>query len=170
MRFTGRILHFVDALNNWAAKVGIFLILILMCVGGYEVVMRSLLRRPTDWAWEFNGMVLAAYVALGGGYTWLNNGHVRMDIFYEKFPPRVKAVVDLVLSVLFFVFVGVLLWHATGLAWTSLLKREVSITAWGPPRYPIKMFLPVGIFLLLLQGIATFIRNLRIAFGWRAEP
>ena len=170
MRFIDRTLHLIDAINTWAARVGIFLIFILIIVGGYEVIMRSFLGRPTDWAWEFNGMILAAYIALGGGYTWLNKGHVRMDVLYEKFPRRIKATVDLVLSILFFVFVGALLWHASALAWTSLLKREMSITAWGPPLYPIKMLLPFGIFLLLLQGLASFIRNLRIALGWRGEP
>lgn len=136
--------------------------LVVVLVGSVEVIGRDLFNSPTHWAWELNDMLLCLYIILAGGYTILVDGHVRMDIFYAKFSSRAKALVDLVLSFLFFAFVVVLLWYLSKLGWHSLLLREHATTIWHPPLYPIKLLLVVGILLVLLQGVATFIRNLSI--------
>ena len=100
--------------------------------------MRSFFSRPTNWAWEFNGMILAACIALGGGYTWLNKGHVRMDVFYEKFPPRAKAVVDLVLSVLFFCLCGCAVMACDRLGLEVAVKKRDEHHRLGPPSLSYK--------------------------------
>ena len=134
-------------------------VLIIVLLGSLEVLLRAAFRSPTHWVWETNQMLLCFYIALAGGYTILVDGHVRMDLFHAKFSFRVKALVDLALSFLFFAFVIVLLWYLSKLGWESLLIREHSISVWAPPIYPLKLIIAMAVLLVLLQGIAAFIRN-----------
>ncbi len=139
-----------------------FPILIIVVVGSMEVLLRNL-ASSTVWAWEFNGQLLALYIAMGGGYTLLADQHVRMDLFYANFSPRVKASLDIILSCLFFVFVGVILWYFAGLAWNSILLHEHdSMSTWRPPLYPIKALIFIGIANVLLAGVAKLLRDVSI--------
>jgi len=166
LRVVRGFIHFVDSTNRGAARIGVGLILIVVLVGSLEVVLRDVFNNPTSWAWELNSMILCVYIVLSGGYTTLVDGHVRMDLIYHRLSPRGKALVDLFLSFLFFAFVGVLLWFLIKLGWQSLMIREHSFSMWAPPLYPAKLLLPVAVLLVLLQGIAIFIRNLNTVFRW----
>lgn len=75
----------------------------------YEVVVRKAFNSPTDWVHESVVYLFAMQYLIAGSYAMLTESHVRVDLFYAKFPPRVKAVVDLVTSLFFFIFVGTLL-------------------------------------------------------------
>jgi len=75
--------------------------------------MRYFFNRPTIWVWEMNGFLLCVFVALGGGYTLLVRGHVRVDIVYDYLSTRSKAIMDLLTSFFIFLFLGILLWQAT---------------------------------------------------------
>lgn len=86
-----------------------------------------------------------------------------MDIFYNRFPPRMKAIVDVVTTVFFFVVCGSLLWKGGVMGWTSLMLLERSTSVWHPPLYPLKLTMPIAAFLILLQGLAKFIRDLNAA-------
>ena len=100
---------------------------------------------------------------LGGGYVFLHEGHVRLDALYERFTPRVKAILDLITFIFFFIFCGVLIWKGWLMGWDSLMMLERTQSAFAPPLYPIKLVIPVGAGLLILQGLAKFIRDLSIA-------
>jgi TRAP-type mannitol/chloroaromatic compound transport system permease small subunit len=86
-----------------------------------------------------------------------------MDLFYERFSPRKKAISLVCGSLLFFIFTGVMLWQGTLLAIISTVQRETSSSSWAPPLYPTKWILTVGVFFFILQGIAQFISNLFVA-------
>lgn len=164
MRVVERAMRFIDIANRWVAKPGRFVILLIMVLGSIEVMRRNLFSAPTLWTWDLNGMLLCVYVALGGGYTLLLDQHLRMDIFYARFSPRIKAIVDVVLSFLFFAFTCALLWYLGKQAAISILQKEHTVTAWEPPIYHLRVLIAVGCLLVLLQGIATFIRNFNSIF------
>jgi len=134
-----------------------------MLTGVYEVAMRYFFNEPTIWVWETNGLLLCVFVALGGGYTLLIRGHVKVDIVYGLFSTRVKAIIDLVSSSFTFLFLGVLLWQGIQQGLLSLERLEHTQTMFRPPIYPFKLILVVGILLFLLQGVADFVRCIYIA-------
>ena len=74
-----------------------------------------------------------------------------------------------VTGIFFFVFCGVMLWKGIDFAWTSLSRLEPDATPWRAPLYPIKMMIPLGALLILLQGLAKFIRDLVTAITGREE-
>jgi TRAP-type mannitol/chloroaromatic compound transport system permease small subunit len=108
-------------------------------------------------------MVLGLYAIMSGGYVLLKEGHVTMDVVVAKLSPRVKAILAMIAFSLFFITVCALVYYGTLEALESVSMKEKINSAWSPPLYPLKIFWPIGAFLLLLQGIATFIRYLNTA-------
>ena len=96
----------------------------------------------------------------GAAYAFLTRAHVNVDILYRRFSPRTKSIVDLFTSVLFFVFCIVLLWITVETADEQVLKLHFSLRLLSPPSWPVRLLIPIGVFLLLLQGLAKFARNL----------
>ena len=157
------VLNIIDSLNDRFGKLVSFLIVPIFAVVIYEIVMRYGLNNPTNWAFETTQFVFGSYVILAGAYTLLHGSHVNMDIIYGRFSPRAKAVVDLFTSGLFFFFVIVLVWLGIKAGLGSVQLQETSGTPWDPIVYPVRLMIPLAAFLLLLQGVAKFIRDLVVA-------
>jgi TRAP-type mannitol/chloroaromatic compound transport system permease small subunit len=137
-------------------------ILIMTVVVLTEVVRRYFFNAPTVWGNELTQLVFAVYVVLSGGYILRWKGHVNVDILYNHFGTRTKAAIDIFTFLLFLLFSGMMVVYGGSLAWESLAMWERSDSAWRPPLYPIKMMIPLGALLLLLQGIAKLIRDILI--------
>jgi TRAP-type mannitol/chloroaromatic compound transport system permease small subunit len=155
-----RFLLFIDSLSTWVGKAFAWLILVLTFGVSYEVFVRYALRAPTTWAFDIAYITYGAMFLMAGAYTLSRNGHVRSDMVYRYWRPRVQASVDLALYIVFFLpAVGA--WIYSGWAYASLAVRfrEVSIfSPAGVPVFPLKALIPVTGVLLLLQGIAEIIR------------
>jgi TRAP-type mannitol/chloroaromatic compound transport system permease small subunit len=124
------------------------------------VFVRYALRDPTAWAFDVSYIMYGALFMMAGAYTLSRDAHVRGDVFYRLWPPRVQAGVELVLYILFF-FPGVLALVYAGYDYAaeSVGWGEASINSpAGVKIYPLKIILPVSAFFLLLQGIAESIR------------
>jgi len=155
-----RSVQLIDLVTEWAGRVTLPFVLLVMVMLVVEVVLRYGFNQATTWAWPISIQLAAAFGLVGGAYTFLHKGHVRVDVVYNRFPPKVRAVVDLVLSVPLFLFFGVLVWLGGEMAWASLMVREVAVEGITYPVYPLKVLLVVACFLLVLQGVAKFIRDL----------
>ncbi|MBA7704839.1 hypothetical protein ES703_113661 [subsurface metagenome] len=153
------VLQFIDNLSDWTGRVSSFLIVALAFVVFYEVVARYIFNRPTVWAFETSAMLFGAYIIFGGAYTLYVRGHVNMDVFHERLSSRKKAIIDVITFCFFVLFCGALVWKGWGSAWRSLTIWEHSGSIWNPPITPIRLILPIGAFLLLLQGLAKFVRD-----------
>jgi TRAP-type mannitol/chloroaromatic compound transport system permease small subunit len=108
-------------------------------------------------------MIFGALSILGGAYTLRAKGHVSMDLFYNKFSERGRAVLDIITFPLFFAFVFTILWYGTLFAARSYASHEASISTWGPPLWPVKLTVPIGAFLLLLEGLAKLFSDIYVA-------
>jgi len=159
----------IDRLNEMIGKAVSFLILVLVGVIAYEIFVRYLLNSPTIWAHEISQMVYGAYVILLGGYLQQRKGHVNVDILYLRFKPRTRAMIDLFTWLLFFAFCGVILIKGGEMAWDSFLYRETDPTAFAPPIYPLKMLIPLGALLLLLQGLVKYIGDIKMAITGKED-
>jgi TRAP-type mannitol/chloroaromatic compound transport system permease small subunit len=159
----------ISRTNEFIGKAISFFILVLIGVIVYEIVVRYLFDSPTIWAHEVSQMVYGAYVILLGGFLQQRNGHVNVEILTEHFSSRTRAIINCFTWLLFFCFAGVLLWKGWEMAWDSFLYRETEPTVFAPPIYPIKMMIPLGAFLLLLQGLVKYIADLRLAITGKEE-
>jgi TRAP-type mannitol/chloroaromatic compound transport system permease small subunit len=155
-----KVLRWIDKLSEWSGKAASFLIIPLILFICYDVFMRYVLSKPTDWAGELSTYVFGTMWLIGGAYALLTRSHVQMEIFYNRFSPRSRKIIDVSVAPFFFLFIGVLFWQGLNLAIASWAKMEHSWTMWSPPIYLPKTMIPLGAFLILLQGLAIFIRNI----------
>lgn len=167
MRFLQLYIDGITRLNFWIGK-WISRIIILICLLlVMEVFFRHLAGAPKVWTSELAQLLFGVYAALSGGYILARHGHVKVDIIYNAFSTRQKAILDLCTSFLFFIFTAALLYFGTSLAYEAISFWERSQSAWDPPVWPVKMAIPVGAALMLLQGIAKFLEDALIALSLR---
>jgi len=155
-----RFLFFIDSLSTWVGKAFAWLILVLTFGISYEVFVRYALNAPTTWAFDISYITYGAMFLMAGAYTLSRNGHVRGDVVYRFWRPRVQAAMDLTLYIVFFLpAVAAWIYSGWGYATMSVRYREVSIfSPAGVPVFPLKVLIPVTGLLLLAQGIAEIIR------------
>ena len=163
MRKLASIVHCVDVVNLWVGRLTAYLVLGMIAVLIYEVVLRYVFESPTIWAHETAQWLYGVHFILLGGFVLIYGAHVKMDILYSRWSARTKARVDSVTAILILFFLAAFLWQAIGGAYHSFTIREVSFSAWHPPIWIFKCFFPTGVFLILLQVIARFIRDAHLA-------
>lgn len=155
-----RVLRGVDQLSKSVGHAFAWCIVILTFGTSYEVFVRYVLNDPTSWAFDMSYMLYGALFIMAGAYTLSRNGHVRGDVIFRLWPPRVQGSIELVLYFLFF-FPGVVSLMVAGWGYAADAYRiqEVSVNSpIGVPVWPLKMLIPVAGFLLTLQGIAEVMR------------
>jgi len=155
-----RVIYGIDQLNKTIGHAFAWCIIILTFGTCYEVFVRYVLDDPTSWAFDMSYLMYGALFYMAGAYTLSRGGHVRADMFYRLWRPRVQAGVELALYVVFF-FPGILALLHSGWIYgvESLRIREVSVNSpAGLLIWPMKMMIPVGAALMTLQGIAELLR------------
>ncbi len=151
---------FVDKVSTKVGHAFSWLILLLTLMITWEVFSRYVLDHPHPWAFDVMIMMYGAMFMMSGAYTLSKNGHVRGDVLYGFFPPRLQAGLDLALYILFFIpGVVALAWAGYSYAAESWAIKEISnITADGPPVYPFKTIIPLAGAMLLVQGVVEILR------------
>ncbi|NWF57159.1 MAG: TRAP transporter small permease subunit [Syntrophaceae bacterium] len=155
-----KFVHRIDSISEWSGKIFSWLSLPLVLFMSYDVIMRYLFQAPTKWAYETTWMLYGALFILGGAYGLKHKLHVRVDILYNRWSSRTRAIFDfLVYILIFFPVFYILVTHSMIYAYYSWEVLEVSyVSYWQPPVYPIKTVMVVGFVLFALQGVAEFLR------------
>ena len=115
---------------------------------------------PSLWTLEIAQFAMVAYYILGGPFSLQIGANVRMDLFYGGWTDRKKAWFDAFSILLLIFYLGVLFYGAIDSTTYSLQYNERSPTAWRPLLWPIKIIMCVGIFLMLLQAISEFFKDI----------
>jgi TRAP-type mannitol/chloroaromatic compound transport system permease small subunit len=152
-------LSLVDDASEKTGKVVSLLIVFMMIITTTEVVARYVFNNPTIWAWPINRQLFGVFILFGGVYTLLHGGHIRVEVLYGRFSPKMKSIANLIALVCFLVFIGVLVWQGSLMAGNSLMSGERASGTFHIPLYPFKMLIPIAAFLFLLEGIADFFRK-----------
>lgn len=155
-----KLLLFIDKVSTWVGHAFSFFIVGLTLLVSWEVFSRYALDRPHAWAFDAMIMLYGTLFMMAGAYTLAKNGHVRGDVLYGFFTPRVQATIDLTLYIVFFIPGVVALTYAgyfyAAESWA--IKESSNITAEGPPYYPFKTVIPVAGAFVLVQGIVEIVR------------
>jgi TRAP-type mannitol/chloroaromatic compound transport system permease small subunit len=154
------VLLFVDKVSTWVGQAFSWFILSLTLLVSWEVFSRYVINHPHPWAFDTMIMMYGTLFMMAGAYTLSKNGHVRGDVLYGFFPPRLQASLDLILYITFFIpGVIALCWAGyiyAGDSWA--INEHSNITSDGPPIYPFKTVIPVAGLFILVQGIVEIIR------------
>jgi len=152
---------YIDRLSEWAGALGKWFAFLLVLIGTYETVARHFFDAPTIWSYDSLCMAGGVVYMLGASYTHLKDSHTRVDILYSHLSLRQKAVFDVVCSLLFFFpLMGVMLQMSIEWALRAWRIKEVMFNSfWYPPAGPYRTIFAIGLFLLVLQGLAKLIRD-----------
>jgi len=167
MRKLAAFLRIIDATSDWTGKIVSFGIIIIIGSIIYAIILRSVFTLGSAWGLMTSGRVFFVYIMLGAAYVYRINGHVNMDILYRRFSPRARSIADIITFVSFLLFVVVMLFMAVKEAAEFAPMVRFSPWLFWPPYWPNYLLVPVGISLLLLQGLSRFVRNFYTAVTGR---
>ena len=156
-----RILKAIDTISETVGSVGRWFVIALILVGVFEVTMRYVFNAPTVWAYETSSMLGGTVYAFGWAYALLHKSHIRVDVFFSRLSLRGQAIADSILAlILFFPLIGWMAERSVFWAWRAWSRNLVMMESyWYAPQWPFRTILAIGICLLLLQGIAKFVRD-----------
>jgi len=160
LHFHSRVTDAIETVNVKAGEFVAWWSLIAVFVYYYEVIARFVFNSPTNWVHESMFLMFGMQYMLSGAYAYREDQHVRVDVIYSKFSPRGKAIADIVTSVFFFIFIGTMLVTGYRFAADAVNVGEHSFTEWGIQYWSVKLAIPIGAALLLLQGIAKLLKDI----------
>lgn len=161
----------VDALSESVGKVVYWLILVSVIVSSGNATVRYIFDVSSNGWLELQWYLFSAVFLLCAGYTLLHNQHVRIDIIISRLTPRGRAWIDLFGTLFFLLPMAIIIMT---LAWPvfveSFSRHEVSSDAGGLLRWPVKLLIPVGFFLLVLQGLSEIVKRIAFLMGLIPDP
>ena len=157
--------RYVEAVNKVVGKFSMYLVFGMIGVLLFESISRTIFDKPHIWVVEVAQFTMAAYYLLGGGYSMILKGHVRMDLLYGRWSKKKKATVDLFTGLFLIFYLVFLLYGAYSSIEYAVMYGQRNRSAWAPLMAPIKIIMGTGVLLMLLQTIATFFKDLATARG-----
>jgi TRAP-type mannitol/chloroaromatic compound transport system permease small subunit len=158
-----KIVKNINSINQVVGSVVTWVTSLLVLVVFTDVLMRYLFNTSFVFVQELEWHLFAFIFLIGAGYTFLKEGHVRVDIIYQKLSRKQRAWVNCIGGFVFLI-PGCILIIATSIPWviTSWSINEISPDPGGIPfRFILKSMVPLGFFLFLLQGIALIIKSIK---------
>jgi TRAP-type mannitol/chloroaromatic compound transport system permease small subunit len=152
--------RYVEAMNTAVGKFSQYLVFGMMGVLLFESIARTIFDKPHIWVIEIAQFTMAAYYLLGGGYSMILKGHVRMDLLYGRWSAKRQALADVITGPILIFYLVLLLVGAYSAIEYAVTYGQKNYTPWAPPLAPIKIIMGIGILLILLQAIATFFKDL----------
>ncbi len=166
-----RISRLIDWINERVGRAVMWLVLIAVLISAGNAIVRKVFNASSNAMLEIQWYLFAAMFMLAAGYTFLRNEHVRIDLINARLSPRAQNIVD-IFGILFFLLpmACLILWLSWPIVMLSLQSGEMSQNAGGLIRWPVKMTLPVGLGLLVLQAISELIKRIAFLTGHGPNP
>jgi TRAP-type mannitol/chloroaromatic compound transport system permease small subunit len=161
------LIRYIDLTSKWSGYLFAPIALVYMVIIVYEVVMRYLFNRPTNWAHELSTFLFGTQFMLGGAFCLWRGSMVNVDILHVHIPVRLRAAIDAVFMILPIAICLLMFWLGGQMFLSSLAKLERTNTVWGPPLYPLRGVIPLGAALMLSQVIAQLLRRVHMVFTGR---
>jgi len=154
---------------GWIAGV---LNLVMLINVFYDAIMRYFFKTGSIALQEMEWHLFAIVFLFGIAYGLKEDGHVRVDVLYDGFSPRWKAIVNIAGTVLLLLPLSVLI--VEGSVWyvqEAYNSGEVSGDPGGLPyRWLIKMVIPASFVFLIVSAVGFVIRNINIMLGLEEPP
>jgi len=156
----------IDALNERIGRAVIWLVLVTVVVSAGNALARYMFNSGSNAWLELQWYLFAAIFLLCAGYTLLHDEHIRIDVVFSKLSPRTRHRINVFGAIFFLLpFSVAFLWLSWPVFVNAWVTGEISPNAGGLIRWPARLLVPVGFFLLLLQGISELIKNIAMLRG-----
>lgn len=158
--------NLIDSLNNLIGRGAYWLTLVAVLVSSGNATVRYLFDNSSNAWLELQWYLFSAVVLLCGGYALLHQQHVRIDVVYSRFSRRIQLYIDVFGTLFFLLPMAILIMI---LSWpvfvNAFVHNEMSSNAGGLIIWPARLLVPIGFFLLTLQGVSELIKRIAILQG-----
>lgn len=161
----------IDKLSYWIGRSVMWLVLLMVLISAGNAIIRKLFNTSSNAYLEAQWYLFAAVFLLGASYTMLQQGHVKIDVFISRFsrPTQVKieifGIVMFLFPLVYFVIVEIF-----PILIQAYKTSEMSENAGGLIRWPVYALVPIGFFLLGLQGLSELIKRIGFLKGLCPDP
>jgi len=161
----------IDALNERVGKLTYWLILVAVLVSAGNALMRYTFNMSSNAWLEIQWYLFSAVFLFCAGYTLLHNQHVRIDVISGLMSKRARAWIDILGTLFFLLPMAIaILWMSWPVFVQAYESHEVSTNAGGLIVWPARLMLPIGFFLLVLQGVSELIKRIAFLRGLIPDP
>ncbi len=171
MKLLLQISRWIDAMTEHVGRTIYWLVLIAVLVSSVNASVRKLFDMSSNAFLELQWYLFSAIFLLGAGYALLKQEHVRIDVIYGKFSKRIQIWIDILGTLLFLMPMALLiLWHSWPIFVNALLSNEQSSSAGGLVVWPVRLLLPAGFVLLIVQAVSELIKRVAFLKGLIPDP
>lgn len=149
----------VDATNRVVGLFAMYLVFLMMGVLVYSTVMKNF-SIPPLWTLEMAQFIMVAYYLLGGGLSLQMGSHVRMDLVYDRWTPRGRAIADAITVLLLIFYLIMLIYGGYSSSIYAIEYGERSYSSWRPYMAPVKIVMTIGIIAMLFQAVAELFKDI----------
>lgn len=161
----------IDKLNYWVGRTVMWLVLLMVLVSAGNALIRKIFNTSSNAYLEAQWYLFAAVFLLGAAYTMLHQGHVRIDVIISRFSRPTQVKIE-IFGIVFFLFplVYFVIVEIFPILVQAYKTGEMSENAGGLIRWPVYALVPIGFFLLGLQGLSELIKRIGFLKGLCPDP
>ena len=152
--------RWVDYASTKVGRIAMYLIFVMIGVLLLDAVTRNIINFPLSWCIEMAQFTITAYYICGGPYSMQLDSHVRMDLLYSRFSLKNRARLDCFTALFLVTYLVILLIGSISSTMYAIEVGQRKFSMWNPSMVPIKVIMVCGIFLMLLQAISMFFKDL----------
>jgi len=161
----------IDALNEQIGKLTYWLILAAVLISTANAIARYAFNMSSNAWLEIQWYLFSFVFLFCAGYTLLHNQHVRIDVVTGHLSGRARAWIDIFGTLFFLLPMAItIMWLSWPVFVDAYQSNEVSTNAGGLMVWPGRLMLPVGFFLLVLQGFSELIKRVAFLRGLIPDP
>ena len=164
-KFIVNYVKIIDYLSTKFGRLAMYLIFVMIATLLINAFTRNIINLPLSWCIEMAQFTMTAYYIVGGPYSMQLDSHVRMDLLYSMFSRKNQARLDSFTAIFLVIYLVCLLIGAISSTMYAIEYDQRKFSQWNPSMIPIKIIMVVGIFLMLLQAISTFFKDLAKSRG-----
>jgi TRAP-type mannitol/chloroaromatic compound transport system permease small subunit len=161
----------IDTATEHIGRIVYWLVLAAVLISAANASIRFAFSISSNAWLELQWYLFSAVFLLCAGYTLLHNQHVRIDVVTGHLSPQGRAWIDILGTLFFLLPMAILLMV---LSWPifvdTYVHHEVSTNAGGLIIWPARLLVPVGFFLLIMQGLSELIKRIAFLRGLIPDP
>lgn len=161
----------IDFVNEHVGRLLYWAILVMVLVSAGNATLRYTLSIASNAWLELQWYLFAAVFLLCAGYTLKHNEHIRIDVVASLWSRRTQTWIDIFGTLFFLLPMSVyIMWSSWPVFMNAWNSGEVSGSAGGLIRWPARLLVPAGFFLLSLQGVSELVKRIAYLQGLIPDP
>ena len=161
----------IDKLSERVGQTVSWLVLAAVLISAANAIVRKAFNVSSNSFLEIQWYRFSVVFLFCAGYTLLRNQHVRIDVIAGRLSPQAQAWIDILGTIFFLMPMAItIMWLSWPVFVQAYQRGEVSTNAGGLLIWPARLIVPIGFFLLVIQGVSELIKRVAFLKGLIPDP